>query len=115
MSGPSEYNEIDLENLRDDSIKINGERAIIIRSNRALNFQKIENNSNKTIYINGSRIVLLKHLHNGVYRTAEGTQLNLRDMINQGLLNHCIFNGNVARRYATAHRRESNAERYGKP
>ena len=62
-----DYHEIDLDNLRDDNIKINGERAIIIRSNRALNFQKIENNSNKTIYIKGKRTVLLKYVHNGNY------------------------------------------------
>ena len=45
-----------------------------------------EKNRNETVYINGKRLnlVLLKHVHNGIYVAAEGSRLNLRDVKNRG-------------------------------
>ena len=75
--------------------------AVKLRDPNALSFSNIEQNSGKIFYIGKNPIKLIKYIKNGVYQTKKG-KLNLRDLISQGQLNSCVFNGNVARRYNSA-------------
>ena len=86
-----------------------------IRNSNVLSFYNLENNAGKTIYAKGHPIKLVRHIDKAIYETSSGSKVNLEHLINRGDLNQCLLNGGVARRYASAYRRESNAERYGNP
>ena len=112
---PFDYYEIDLDDLRNDETIINGQCAMVVRNPNVLSFSNLENNAGKTIYAKGHPIKLVRHIDKDIYETDSGSKVNLKLLINRGDLNQCLLNGNVARRYASAYRRESNAERYGNP
>ena len=109
------YHEFDLKEVRDPTYSIGNQCAIILRSANVLSFSNLENNSGKTIFIRGHPVKLKKLIEGCTYRTSEGGKLNLKQTIQRGVLNDCILNGVVARRYESTYRCESNAERYGKP
>jgi hypothetical protein len=75
--------------------------AVKLRDPNALSFSNIEQNSGKIFYLNKTPIKLIKHLQYGTYQSNRG-KVNLRDLITNGQLNSCDFNGNVARRYNSA-------------
>ena len=53
-----------------------------------------------------------KYLSNGKLKITS-CLVDLANDINQGKVSNCHHNGRVARRYVSANKRESNAERYG--
>ena len=69
-------------------------------------------NQHKTFYLNGKRITTGKR-DGQTFTTHSIGNIDLHHCIRAGLLNKCPFNGRVARRYASAARRESNADRQG--
>ena len=104
---PFNYNTLIIDELKTDELK-----AIKIRDSNSLSFSRLNNNAGKTVYMNGIPHKLTKSLGRNKYQTNRG-KINLKTMLKRGLLNDCPFNGTVAKRYASAVRRESNALGYG--
>ena len=104
---PFDYDTISIEELKSDELQ-----AIKIRDNNSLSFTKLGANTGKTIYIKGIPSKLVKHIGRYRYETTRG-KINLKTLLARGCLNDCPFNGTVAKRYASADKRESNANRYG--
>ena len=111
---PFDYFEFPLATFRDTTIKINGKIAIILRDNNCLSFTKIDNNQGKVIFLDGTPLKLTKAMGNGIYKTNKG-KINLQDLIRKGMLNSCFINGDVAKRHASAYRRELNAAKQENP
>jgi hypothetical protein len=104
-SWPFDYFDFPLDTFRDTTIKIHGKSAIILRDNNCLSFTELDRNQGKVIFLNGTPLKLIKSLGKGTYRTNKG-KINLKDLINKGKLNSCFINGDVAKRHASAFRRE---------
>ena len=111
---PFDYFELRLENFRDTTIKIHGKMPIILRNHNCLSFTNLDANQGKTIFIKGKSHRLIKSLKNGAYVTDRG-KIKLKNIIKRGMLNSCFINGDVAKRHASANRREPNASRQGNP
>ena len=113
-SWPFDYFTIPLDNFRDPAIRIDGKLAIILRSNSCISFTNLARNQGKTIVLNNIPITLMKSLGNGSY-TTDAENIDLKGIIEQGGLNSCLINGDVAKRHVSALRREPNASQQGIP
>ena len=103
------YEILDADELRSsDCIRICAPRKNVL----SFSEPNSNNNRHKTFYLNGKRITTGKR-DGQAFTTSSVGNIDLQHCIRAGMLNSCPFNGRVARRYASAIRRESNADRQG--